>query len=377
MSSAIVLIAIFALAVFLVALGLGLSRRAAKQEAEKADAAADTVATAPVETRPDASAAPETLAPAPEAVAPPAGPPRLADRLARARNAIAGSLGALVGRGRIDEEAWDDLEETLLLADVGVTTTVGVMEALRARAGAAGVTDASELVPLLRAELSDRLRGADRTLHRAATDPSVWLIVGVNGVGKTTTIAKLAGAERQEGRRVVVAAADTFRAAAADQLAEWASRVDAELVRGNEGADPGAVAFDAVAAAQSRGAALVLVDTAGRMHTKVNLMRELEKVKRVVERAPGALQEVLLVLDATTGQNGLVQAREFTESVAVTGVVLTKLDGTAKGGIVLAIEADLRVPVKLVGIGEGQDDLVPFEPDEYVAALVGESTPAT
>ena len=372
MTGALVLIAIFVLAVFLIALGLGLSRRSARREAEASAAAAPV---APP--RADPTAAPEVPTaetPPPAAPAPaPTGPPRLSDRLARARSALAGGLGSLVRRGRIDEEAWDDLEETLLLADVGITTSVGVMEALRARASAAGVTDAAALVPLLRTELTDRLRGADRALHRADADPTVWLIVGVNGVGKTTTIAKLAGAERRDGGRVVVAAADTFRAAAADQLAMWAERVDAELVRGNEGADPGAVAFDAVAAARSRGASLVLVDTAGRMHTKVNLMRELEKIKRVVERAPGALQEVLLVLDATTGQNGLVQAREFTDSVDVTGVVLTKLDGTAKGGIVLAIEADLGVPVKLVGVGEVQDDLVPFDPEEYVAALVGDA----
>jgi fused signal recognition particle receptor len=354
-SAALVLLAIFALALFLVALGLVLSRRAARRESD----------------RPAAPAPPASPTTAAE-VAPPTARPRLGDRLARARNAIATGLGAMVRRGKVDDETWDELEETLLLADVGVTTTVGVLEALRARAAAGRVTEAAELVPLLRAELTDRLRGADRSLHRATSEPSVWLIVGVNGVGKTTTIAKLAAACRRDGGRVVLAAADTFRAAAGDQLAEWAGRVDAEIVRGKEGADPGAVAFDAVAAARSRDAALVLVDTAGRMHTKVNLMRELEKIRRVVERVPNALQEVLLVLDATTGQNGLVQAREFTDAVGVTGVVLTKLDGTAKGGIVLAVEADLGVPVKLVGIGEGADDLVPFDPDEYVAALVEE-----
>ncbi|MGH9027727.1 MAG: signal recognition particle-docking protein FtsY [Acidimicrobiia bacterium] len=367
MSSALVLIAIFALAILLVALGLGLSRRAARREAAEAAAAAPTTP----ETRPTGAVS----APEAEPAVPP--PPRLVDRLTRARSAVAAGLGAIVRRDRIDDEAWDELEETLLLADVGLTTTTGVLEALRARAGVAGAPDATALIPLLRNELSDRLRGADRTLHRAATDPSVWLIVGVNGVGKTTSIAKLAGAERRADRRVVLAAADTFRAAAGDQLAAWADRVEAEIVRGAEGADPGAVAFDAIAAARRREAALVLVDTAGRMHTKTNLMRELEKIKRVIERSPGALQEVLLVLDATTGQNGLVQAREFTDAVGVTGVVLTKLDGTAKGGIVLAVEADLGVPVKLVGVGEDPEDLVPFVPDEYVAALVGDAVDAS
>jgi fused signal recognition particle receptor len=193
----------------------------------------------------------------------------------------------------------------------------------------------------------------------------------VNGVGKTTTIAKLAAHEIEDGNRVLLAAADTFRAAAADQLAHWADQIGAEIVRAQEGADPGSVAFDAVEAATSRGTDVVLVDTAGRLHTKVNLMAELGKIVRVVERTPGALQEVLLVLDATTGQNGLTQARDFTEAVGITGVVLTKLDGTAKGGIVLAIEHELGVPVKLVGIGESADDLVPFDPAEFAAALVG------
>jgi fused signal recognition particle receptor len=362
MSSAFVLIAIFALAVCLVALGLGLSRRSARRDA--AVAAAEAAAVGP----------PRPVDVAPVVGEPPARP-LLAERIARARRAVASGLGVVARRGRVDEEAWNELEETLLLADVGVTTTTGVLESLRARASAAGVTDSAALVPLLHTELCDRLHDADRALHRAASGPSVWLIVGVNGVGKTTTIAKLAGTERAAGRRVVLAAADTFRAAAGDQLAAWAERVDAEIVRGAEGADPGAVAFDAIAAARRRQAALVLVDTAGRMHTKVNLMRELEKIRRVVERVPGALQEVLLVLDATTGQNGLIQARQFREAVGVTGVVLTKLDGTAKGGIVLAVEADLGVPVKLVGIGEGPDDLIPFDPDEYVAALVGDTDP--
>src|SRR5439155_24014085 len=200
--------------------------------------------------------------------------------------------------------------------------------------------------------------------------PNVWMFVGVNGVGKTTTIAKVAQREVEVGRRVVLAAADTFRAAAAEQLAHWAERVGSDMVRGQEGADPGSVVFDAMSASAGRHADLVLVDTAGRLHTKTNLIAELEKLRRIVQRTPGALQEVLLVLDSTTGQNGLAQARQFAESVDVTGVVLTKLDGTAKGGIVLAIEAELGIPVKLVGVGESADDLLEFDPESFVAALL-------
>jgi fused signal recognition particle receptor len=198
---------------------------------------------------------------------------------------------------------------------------------------------------------------------------NVWMFVGVNGVGKTTTIAKLAQREVDEGHTLVLAAADTFRAAAAEQLGHWAERAGADLVRGQEGADPGSVVFDAMSAAQSRRADVVLVDTAGRLHTRVNLMEELKKLRRIVDRTPGALKEVLLVIDASTGQNGLTQARQFAEAVDVTGVVLTKLDGTAKGGIVLAIQSELGIPVKVVGVGESAADLVEFEPAEFVAAL--------
>jgi fused signal recognition particle receptor len=210
---------------------------------------------------------------------------------------------------------------------------------------------------------------ADRSLHYEPGAPNVWLFVGVNGVGKTTTIGKVGREQIAEGRTVVMAAADTFRAAAAEQLDLWAKRVGAELVRGSEGGDPGAVVFDAVERAAARGDELVLADTAGRLHTKVNLMEELKKVRRVAERPPGRVTEVLLVIDATTGQNGLTQAREFTDAVEVTGVVLTKLDGTAKGGIALAIQSELGIPVKLVGLGETADDLVAFDPDEFVDAL--------
>ena len=220
--------------------------------------------------------------------------------------------------------------------------------------------------------MKGQLDGADRTLHfESATDgsPNVWLFVGVNGVGKTTTIGKVAHQQRADGRSVLLAAGDTFRAAAAEQLGTWAERAGAELVRGNEGGDPGAVVFDAVERATARGVDLVLADTAGRLHTKTNLMEELRKVRRVAEKGAGRVTEVLLVIDATTGQNGLAQAREFGDASQVTGVVLTKLDGSAKGGIVFAVETELGLPVKLVGVGETIDDLVPFDPDEFVDAL--------
>ena len=220
--------------------------------------------------------------------------------------------------------------------------------------------------------MQDRLAGADRQLHfepGAPDSPNVWLFVGVNGVGKTTTIGKVANQQREDGRTVVLAAGDTFRAAAAEQLTTWGERADAEVVRGNEGGDPSAVVFDAIARASSRGRDLVLADTAGRLHTKSNLMEELRKVRRVAEKGTGRVTEVLLVIDATTGQNGLAQAREFGDATQVTGVVLTKLDGSAKGGIVFAIETEFGIPVKLVGIGEAIGDLVPFDPDEFVDAL--------
>jgi fused signal recognition particle receptor len=307
----------------------------------------------------------------PEAPGEPGEPVRLRDRLGRTRASFTGLLGALRRGGRIDDDAWDDLEEALLLADVGMTTTRAVVDGVRARASASGA-EADALPALLRDEITERLErtAPDRSLRRAPAGPTVWLMVGVNGVGKTTTTAKLARREVAEGRTVLLAAADTFRAAAGDQLATWAERLGCAIVRGQDGGDPGAVVFDAMEAATARDTDVVLVDTAGRLHTKVNLMRELEKLERIVERSPGALCEVLLVLDASTGQNGLTQAREFAGSVAVTGVVLTKLDGTAKGGVVLAIEEEFGVPVKLVGLGEGADDLVPFVPAEFAAALV-------
>ena len=296
--------------------------------------------------------------------------PRFRDRLGKARAALTGALGSIAGRSRIDEQTWDELEEALILADVGVASTQDLLEHLRGRVNSDGLTNGEELLGALKAEIIDRLSGFDRDLHLSdAAGPTVWLFVGVNGVGKTTTIGKLGAREVQAGRTVLMAAGDTFRAAAAEQLGMWAERVGAELVRGNEGGDPSAVIFDGVEAADARNIDLVLADTAGRLHTKVNLMEELSKVRRVADKGAGAVTEVLLVLDATTGQNGLVQARQFTEAVELTGVVLTKLDGSAKGGIVLAIHDQLDLPVKLVGLGESAEDLIPFDASEFVEAL--------
>ena len=295
--------------------------------------------------------------------------PRLRDRLGGTRKAFTGAFGRIRGR-KIDAETWDELEESLLLADVGMQTTTQLLDAVRTRVKETSATEPDEVIALLREEVVLLLSGdADRTLHTTPGEPNVWMFVGVNGVGKTTTIGKLASQRVSEGHRVVLAAGDTFRAAAADQLQLWAERTGGELIRGQEGADPGSVVFDAMSAAASRGADLVLVDTAGRLHTKTNLMDELEKLRRIVDRTPGALKEMLLVIDASTGQNGLVQAKQFADAVDVTGIALTKLDGTAKGGIVLAIQAELGIPVKVVGVGEGIGDLIEFDPVEFAAAL--------
>jgi fused signal recognition particle receptor len=273
---------------------------------------------------------------------------------------------------RLGDDVRDDLEETLLLADVGGPTTARLMEQLRERARVEKVKDADGLPELLESEIASLFdQSVDRSLNVNEQGPTVWMLVGVNGVGKTTTIAKLAAQELEAGNTVILAAADTFRAAAAEQLAHWADKLGAEIVQGQAGGDPGSVAFDAVASAVARSVDVVLVDTAGRLHTKVNLMEELKKVRRIIERTPDVLREVLLVLDASTGQNGLAQAKQFTDAVGVTGVVLTKLDGTAKGGIVLAVEQELSLPVKLVGVGETADDLVAFDPAEFATALVG------
>jgi fused signal recognition particle receptor len=299
--------------------------------------------------------------------------PSFRDRLAKARSAFSGYLGGILSRTQIDAETWDDLEEALIRADVGVGPTQQLLDAVRARVRAEGITTSEELIGAVKAEMKDRLGGSVE-LRRAGQGPTIWLFVGVNGVGKTTTIGKVGRRLADEGATVVMAAGDTFRAAAAEQLGTWADRCGAELVRGAEGGDPSSVIFDAVAAASARGADVVLADTAGRLHTKTNLMEELRKVRRVADKGDGTVCEVLLVLDATTGQNGLEQARQFTEATEVTGVVLTKLDGSAKGGIVFAIRSELGIPVKLVGLGETAADLVDFDAEQFVDALFDTTT---
>ncbi|HEY0228877.1 MAG TPA: signal recognition particle-docking protein FtsY [Mycobacterium sp.] len=334
-------------------------------------------------------------APAPEAPpTPPAAPPapgapaaaeidtieppegrleRLRGRLSRSQNALGRSVLGLIGGGDLDEDSWQDVEDTLLIADLGPVVTESVVAQLRSRLASSNVGTEADARDVLRDVLIKELRpDMDRAIRALPHDaaPSVLLVVGVNGTGKTTTVGKLARVLVADGRRVVLGAADTFRAAAADQLQTWAARVGAQVVRGAEGADPASVAFDAVDKGIEAGADVVLIDTAGRLHTKVGLMDELDKVKRVVTRR-AAVDEVLLVLDATIGQNGLAQAKVFADVVEITGVVLTKLDGTAKGGIVFRVQQELGVPVKLVGLGEGPDDLAPFEPAAFVDALLG------
>ena len=294
----------------------------------------------------------------------------LRDRLSKARTALTGSLGSALERASTSTEAWTEVTEALIRADVGLGASSEIVDAARSRIEAAG-HEPSAAKAALQTELRERLEGFDRSLARRSDGggPSVWLFVGVNGTGKTTTIGKLAKREADAGSGVVLAAGDTFRAAAADQLAMWAERSSVHIVRGSAGADPASVVYDAVESAAARGADLVLADTAGRFHTEHNLMAELQKVRRVAGKGSGVVTETLLVLDATTGQNGLAQARQFTDAVDVTGVVLTKLDGSAKGGIVVAVQAELGVPVKLVGVGEGIADLVPFDTSEFVDAL--------
>ncbi|OAA22052.1 signal recognition particle-docking protein FtsY [Frankia sp. EI5c] len=298
---------------------------------------------------------------------------RLRARLARSQNALGRGLLALLSGDNLDEETWEDVEATLLVADVGVAATTEMVDALRERTRVLGARTAADARAMLRDELLAQVGTTmDRSLRTSAPDrPAVLLVVGVNGTGKTTTCGKIARLLVADGRSVVLGAADTFRAAAADQLETWGGRVGATTVRGAEGADPASVAFEAVRRGIDDGADTVLVDTAGRLHTKVGLMDELSKIKRVVGKQ-SPVDEVLLVLDSTTGQNALTQARVFTEAVDITGVVLTKLDGTAKGGIVIAVQRELGVPVKLIGLGEGPDDLAPFEAEAFVDALLGE-----
>ncbi|MDG4808330.1 signal recognition particle-docking protein FtsY [Micromonospora sp. WMMD1120] len=298
---------------------------------------------------------------------------RLRSRLSRSQNVFGKGLLGLLARDHLDEDVWEEIEDSLITADVGVDATRDIVDRLRERTRVLGTRSASELRALLAAELVNALDpNLDRSLRTAPKDgvPAVVLVVGVNGAGKTTTCGKIARVLVADGRSVLLGAADTFRAAAADQLETWGSRVGAETVRGPEAADPASVAFDAVKRGIDTGVDTVLIDTAGRLQNKVGLMDELGKVKRVVEKQ-GPIDETLLILDATTGQNGLEQARVFTEVVNVTGVALTKLDGTAKGGIVIAVQRKLGIPVKLVGLGEGKDDLAPFDPAQFVDALLG------
>jgi fused signal recognition particle receptor len=343
----------------------------------------ETTPAAEVPTAPAPSTNGAAPAPAPaEPAAPPAAPSdiapaegrleRLRGRLARSRSGFGQGLLGLLGAGELDEESWEDVEAMLLQADLGPEMTVELVDTLRTELAARAVRTPEQARQLLREVLTDALQiDQDRSVRALPHSgrPGVVLVVGVNGTGKTTTTGKLARVLVAGGRHVVLGAADTFRAAAAEQLATWGERAGATVVRGPEGADPASVAFDAVKQGAEEGADAVLLDTAGRLHTKTGLMDELGKVKRVVERQ-AEVDEVLLVLDATTGQNGLTQARVFGDVVKVTGIALTKLDGTAKGGIVFRVQRELGVPVKLVGLGEGPDDLAPFDPAAFVDALL-------
>ena len=289
--------------------------------------------------------------------------------LKKTRDSLMGRLEDLAASfTKVDEDFFDELEETLIMGDVGANVTMRIMDELRDRVRHAGITEPTEVIGQLR-EIITGLMGEESPLD-LSTKPSVVLVIGVNGVGKTTTIGKMAAYLRGEGKQVLLAAADTFRAAAAEQLAVWADRAGAELIRHEEGSDPAPAVFDAIHAGKSRGADVIICDTAGRLHNKKNLMDELSKIARVISRElPDAAVEVLLVLDATTGQNAISQARSFQEAAGITGIVLTKLDGTAKGGAVIGIREELGVPVKFIGVGEGIDDLRPFVPAEFAAAL--------
>ncbi len=296
--------------------------------------------------------------------------PSVRGKAGRTRSLFASAFQSIRGRGSLDAAAWDELEETLLRADIGIGLATRLLDPLRAAAKAGTIRTPDDAIIALREAMTAQLATTNRSLHLdAEKKPNVWLFVGVNGVGKTTTIGKIGTAQTALGTTVLMAAGDTFRAAAAEQLHVWAERCGASYVRGAEGGDPASVIFDGIQSASAKGIDLVLGDTAGRLQNKSNLMEELKKVRRVAAKAEGTVNEVLLVIDATTGQNGLSQAREFAAATDVTGVVLTKLDGSAKGGIVFAIETDLGIPVKLVGLGEGAHDLVTFDPAEYVSAL--------
>jgi fused signal recognition particle receptor len=290
----------------------------------------------------------------------------LRGRLAKTRQALADRLSGVFSRSGFDDEFWRDIEDSLVAADVGVVAAAAAVAAVRQT----DPEDPTAVRGLLAMELVSQLADADRHLEVSGS-PSVILVVGVNGSGKTTTIAKLAQQLKSSNRSVLLGAADTFRAAATDQLKAWAERIGVDIVAGDSGADPASVAFDSFHAAKARGAGVVIVDTAGRLHSKSNLMGELGKVARVLRREAGQIDEVLLVLDGTTGQNAIGQARAFTDVVGVTGIVLTKLDGTARGGVAIAVEQELGIPVKYIGVGEGAGDLIPFEPEVFVDALLG------
>ncbi|HJF56467.1 MAG TPA: signal recognition particle-docking protein FtsY [Anaerotruncus colihominis] len=296
---------------------------------------------------------------------------RLAEGLKKTRESMARKVDAIVNSfTKIDEELFEELEETLIMSDVGVATSAEICRRLRAAVKQRGVTDAAEVRELIKEIIAEMLAGGEEL--SISTKPSIVLVIGVNGVGKTTTIGKLAASLKAQGRRVLLGAADTFRAAAIDQLQVWADRAGVEMVRQSEGADPAAVVFDAITAGRARGVDVIICDTAGRLHNKKNLMDELSKISRVIQReAPGCDVEVLLVLDATTGQNALNQARQFKEAAGITGIILTKLDGTARGGVVIGIRQELEVPIKYIGVGEQVDDLRPFNAADFVDALFG------
>ena len=296
---------------------------------------------------------------------------RLAEGLKKTRESMARKVDAIVNSfTKIDEELFEELEETLIMSDVGVATSAEICRRLRAAVKQRGVTDAAEVRELIKEIIADMPAGGEAP--SISTKPSIVLVIGVNGVGKTTTIGKLAASLKAQGKQVLLGAADTFRAAAIDQLQVWADRAGVEMVRQSEGADPAAVVFDAITAGRARGADVIICDTAGRLHNKKNLMDELSKISRVIQReAPGCDVEVLLVLDATTGQNALNQARQFKEAAGITGIILTKLDGTARGGVVIGIRQELEVPIKYIGVGEQVDDLRPFNAADFVDALFG------
>jgi fused signal recognition particle receptor len=294
---------------------------------------------------------------------------KIKEGLKKTRESIVGQIDSMLKSfSKIDDELFEELEELLVMGDVGIHTAEKITAALRERVKKEGVTDPNAIHGMLRETVAEMLRSGEAL--NLATKPSVVLVIGVNGVGKTTTIGKIAARLARDGKKVILGAADTFRAAAIDQLAIWAERSGADLVKQAEGSDPAAVVYDAISAAKARGADVVICDTAGRLHNKKNLMDELEKISRVINRElPEADKEVLLVLDATTGQNAVNQAREFKNAAGITGIVLTKLDGTARGGVVLAIREDLGVPVKFIGVGEQVDDLQPFDADDFADAL--------